>query len=202
MNKKKWMNIYNSLLRLCFHQYINQAKPEVIEEFDSHYQNFIDKHWSNPNKEKVRFFGGDMLLGMAYLTLHRTVEFTKSDLTCSEAEEVLAIKNWNVLNIRTYSDFITYYGIDVVYLAETKSNNSPLYSSESEKLEFFIKKIRNSVGHYNYEIIGIDAIRFFDVLPNNGTKQMECVFNYSQFLRFCIEYVSIVNDVLRKLNPV
>ena len=81
MNKQKWMNIYNSILRLRFYAYLESRKPSVINEFDTHFQEFVDTFGLNSNKDTVKFFGGQMLIGLSYLILVRTNEYIKNDYT-------------------------------------------------------------------------------------------------------------------------
>lgn len=74
MNLPKWMLIFNSFARLQFYAFLETQRPNAITDLDKHFQDFVDLHGYNPNKtDTVRFFGGDMLIGLSYLILVRTL---------------------------------------------------------------------------------------------------------------------------------
>ena len=200
MNLPKWMNIYNSLIRMKFYAFLETSKPEVIVELDNHFQGFVDTQGLNPsNKDKVRFFGGDMLIGLSYLILVRTTEYIKNELDDIERIEVLKISNWNLYNISTFNDLISKYSINVTKLADKKHNGDLYYTNDSEKLEYYIRKLRNSLGHYHYINPDMKSIKLTDINPRNQQIEMECEFKYSDFLNFCMDYGYIVNASLYKL---
>ena len=200
MNLQKWINVYNSILRLRFYAYLETYNPSVLKDIDNSFQDFVDRFNQNPNKDEVRFFGGQMLMGLSYLILVRTNEYINSDLTPEEAEIVLKIENWRTLIIESYDDLISHYCIDVKILRERKSNGELHYSNDQEKLQYFIRKLRNAVSHYHYENPTNESIKLTDINPNNNQTEMECLFKYSDFLIFCMDFGTVINDTLFRLN--
>jgi len=200
MNLQKWKNIFNSVLRLRFYAFLETYKPFVLKDIDNHFQDFVDSFNLNPVKDEVKFFGGQMLMGLSYLTLVRTNEYIKSELTPGEVETVLRIENWNALNINSYDDFISRYGFNVRILRERKSNGVLNYHNDQEKLQYFIKKLRNAVSHYHYDNPTNETIKLTDINPKNNQSEMECILSYSDFLNFCMDFATVINDTLYRLN--
>jgi hypothetical protein len=199
MDLPKWMNIYNSLLRIKFYAYLEMFKPEVISNLDKHFQEFVDTNGLNPSKtDIVRFFGGDMLIGFTYLTLVRTVEYIEKSIDDFERTEVLKISNWNLFNVSTYNDIISKYSINVIKLPQNRPNGKPFYTNDIEKLEYFIQKIRNSISHHKYANPDMENLILID--DYGGYTKMECVFKYSDFINFCMDYCFIVNKSLYELH--
>ncbi|TYB72675.1 hypothetical protein ES676_10905 [Bizionia saleffrena] len=197
MKQQKWMNIYNSILRLRFYAFLELKKSFVINEFDTHFQEFVDDFNLNKNKDKAKFFGGQMLIGLSYLILVRTNEYIKNELSEREAIDVLKIDNWKIIEISSYEAFVFKYNISVKRLKEKNKKGILLYNNDSQKLNYFINKLRNSVSHYRYDT-DIDNIILTDINPNNNDIEMKCSLKYSDFLNFCADYGTIVNDTLIK----
>ena len=199
MNKKKWLNIYNSIIRLKFYAYLESERSNVLNEFDSQFQKFVDDFGINPKNEKVRFFGGQFLIGLSYLILVRTSEFIKNELSDTDAEIVLKIDNWKQFKVESFSDLVSRYRIKVNTLIDRKNNGKLIYSDDHQKLKFFITKLRNAVSHFNYENPDNYTIKLKDINPNSDRLEMECLFNYADFLNFCMDFGFIVNNCLGEL---
>ncbi|HNW51941.1 MAG TPA: hypothetical protein PKH79_12720 [Prolixibacteraceae bacterium] len=198
MNLPKWMFIFNSFVRLQFYAFLETHRPEAIADLDKHFQYFVDTNGYNPQKtDTVRFFGGDMLIGLSYLILVRTFEYVNKDLSNNEKLDVLKIENWNIFKVTTFDNLINRYSITVNLLADQRKNKL-YYSNDAEKLDFFVRKIRNSIGHHRYTYPDMDSIKLIDI--NNGIVEMECVFKYSNFLNFCMDYFHIVNTKLYSIH--
>ena len=201
MNLPKWMLIFNSWTRLQFYAFLETQRPEAIADLDNHFQYFVDSYGYNPDKiDKVRFFGGDMLIGLSYLILVRTFEYIDKELDYSEKSNVLEISNWNLFDVFTFNDLVSKYSINVIKLLDKKQNGTTIYSNDSEKLEYFIRKLRNSIGHHHYTNPDMESIKLIDINPYSGNTEMECIFKYSSFLNFCMDYFHIVNTKLYSLH--
>ncbi len=201
MNLPKWMLIFNSWTRLQFYAFLETQRPEAITNLDKQFQDFVDSYGYNPYKtDTVRFFGGDTLIGLSYLILVRTFEYIDKELNDIEKRDVLEISNWNLINVFTFNDLVSRHSINVIKLLDKKQNGSKLYSNDSEKLEYFIRKLRNSIGHHHYTNPDMDSIKLIDINPNSGNIEMECIFKYSSFLNFCMDYFHIVNTKLYSLH--
>jgi hypothetical protein len=199
MDLAKWMKIYNSIIRFKFYTYLEAQKPNIIEDFDKHYQDFVNTHMENTNNDKVLFFGGDMLIGLCYLVLVRTNEFLKNELDSVQIDKILSIENWELIGVRNLKELENKYDIEIKQLAEKTKKGKSYYSNDSEKLLFFIRKLRNSLGHYRYENPTLDSIKLVDENPNNKITEMECIFKYADFLNFCSDFGILVNDGLYKM---
>lgn len=197
MKQQKWLNIYNSILRLRFYAFLELKKSFVINEFDTHFQEFVDDFGLNKNKDEAKFFGGQMLIGLSYLILVRTNEYIKNELSEREAIDVLKIDNWKIINISSYEAFVLKYNINVKSLKEKNKKGILLYNNDTQKLNYFVKKIRNSVSHYRYDT-NIDNITLTDINPNSNDIEMKCSLKYSDFLNFCADYGTIINESLIK----
>jgi len=196
MNKQKWMNIYNSIIRLRFYAYLESNKPTVINEFDKHFQDFMDSFGLNPKKDTVKFFGGQMLIGLSYLILVRTNEYIKNELSESEAEDIIKIENWKRIGIKNYNELISKYNIKIKTLKEKNKKGAPLDYDDNQKLDYFLRKLRNAVSHYSYDTDN-DNITLTDINPNSKDVEMKCSLKYPDFLNFCADYGTIINDALR-----
>ncbi|MBA7528585.1 hypothetical protein ES705_20773 [subsurface metagenome] len=194
MNLLKWLNIYNSILRLKFYTYLETHNPDVIKEFDSHFQRFINEHGLNTKVEKVKFFGGDILVGLCYLILVRTNEFIKNELNEAEKDIVLQIDNWKIFGVSNFSDITSRYNLTITTLVEKNNRGNFYYTNDREKLEFFIRKLRNAISHHNYDHPSKSHIKLIDQNPND--RKMECIFKYSGFINFCMDFGHMVNDCL------
>lgn len=197
MNTKKWLSVYNSIIRLKFYSYLASNESEIVNEIDKEYQKFVNDFDLNPNDEKVKFFGGHFLMGLSYLILVRTNEYLTKEFTISERCEILSIENWKQLGINDFNKILSNYNIDLITLRET-NNGGYNYTNDSEKLEFFLGNIRHSLSHYNYENSDLRTIRLWNYY--NGIMKMECEIPYSSFLNFSADFGIAVNEGLKKIN--
>jgi len=87
--------------------------------------------------------------------------------------------------------------ININILAETKKNGTKHYNSDTEKLAFFMRKIRNSVSHYRYEHPDMSSIRLEDV-NFQEVIELDITMPYAEFINFCADMGCIINDTIIK----
>ena len=201
MNKKKWLQIFNSILRLQFFMKTVIDNGEVKNFLDSRYQEFIDKNHSNPNYEKVEVMGGDFFIGFSYLIFIRINEYIDKEMSLEVKNKLWNFSYWEHLKVKEFDDFIKRYGIKIIELKEFKNNGRPNYSNENEKLSFLNKKIRNSLSHYKYKFYDNGSLTLFDSHPSNGEIEMKISLNYYQFVNYIQDFGIIVNNIVeREIN--
>lgn len=197
--KKKWLPVFNSILRLKFYAYIsNPVNREVLYPIDREYQRFISDAGFNPDNEEVKFFGGDFLFGFVYVILVRTHEFLQNELTNENRKRILQISNWP--NLSSFKEIIDFYNIDLKEFKERDVKGRPFYNNEDEKLSFLIANIRHSFSHFKYESISSDKLRLFNKYNNN--IKMDCIIPKASLVDFSADYGIAVDIGLRSFFSV
>jgi hypothetical protein len=172
------------------------TNSQLIKELDREFTLFVNNYVGIQDKN-LRFFGGNTLIGFSYLVLVRMFEFLKKHFDKTQIYELFKSSDWQAIGISQFSDFIHKYRITNAYLAETKKNGTRYYNSDTEKLAFFMNKIRNSVSHYRYEHPDMSSIRLTD-LNMQGQIELDITMPYSVFINFCADIGCIINDNIIK----
>jgi len=193
----KWLEIYNSIIRLKFYSYLKMQNSRIINDIDKEYQQFVNNNNLNPKDEAVEFFGGDFLIGLSYLILVRTNEFLNKESLKAEKYKVLDIENWKKLGIESFDKILSKYNIELITLLDTKNNRDYNYMNDNEKIAFFLTNIRHSLSHYNYNKTDLETIKFWN--NHNNKLKMECKMKYSSFLNFSADFGIAVNIGLGKI---
>ncbi|KQC13678.1 MAG: hypothetical protein APR63_07875 [Desulfuromonas sp. SDB] len=196
--KNKWLEVYNSIVRLKFYTYLEMTNSQLIKELDREFTLFVN-NYVGIQDNNLRFFGGNTLIGFSYLVLVRMFECLKKHFDKTQIDELFKTSDWQAIGINQFSDFTNKYRITIAYLAETKNNRTRYYNSDTEKLVFFMNKIRNSISHYRYEHPDMLSIRLTDVKIKKKQEKIELdiTMPYAGFINFCADIGCIINDTIK-----
>jgi hypothetical protein len=194
---RKWMHIYNSIVRLKFYNYLEINGGAIMDDLDKQFTDFVASHLGIHEKG-LRFFGGNTLVSFAYLILVRMNEVLKSELSPEDVKQVFSDLDWKIIEVDGFSELQTKYKINMVTLVEVSAKGKKYYTNDMEKLRHFIRKLRNSVSHNNYDHPDEHSIRLFDIEPHSKTMEMDVVMPYADFLNFCADIGIIVHETVRK----
>ena len=194
--QKKWLEIYNSIIRLKFYTYLENNQSELLIKLDSEFAAFVKTH-VGITQDGLRFFGGNTLMGLAYLTLIRMFETLNYELDSDDVDRLFKRTNWKLIGLNSFSDIENKYNLKLNVLATSTAKGKKYYNNDLEKIHFFIRKIRNSVSHYSYDHPNKNSIRLIDKNQQN-IIELDVVMPYADFLNFCADIGIALNDAIIK----
>jgi len=194
--QKKWLEIFNSIIRLKFYTYLENNQSELLSRLDSEFAAFVKTH-VGITQDDLRFFGGNTLMGLAYLTLIRMFETLNSELDSDDVDRLFLSANWEAIGLKSFSDLENRYNLRLNVLATSTAKGKKYYDNDLEKIHFFIRKIRNSVSHYRYDHPNNKSIRLIDKNQQN-TIELDVVMPYANFMNFCADIGIVLNDAIIK----
>ncbi|KQC12029.1 MAG: hypothetical protein APR63_11855 [Desulfuromonas sp. SDB] len=192
----KWREVYNSILRLKFYTYLEITNSKLIKDLDCEFNSFAKKYVCTQDTN-LRFFGGNTLIGFSYLVLVRMFEILNKYFDKAQIDNLFKTSDWKAIGINQFSDLSKKYKINIDVLVETKRNGTKYYDSDTDKLAFLMRKIRNAVSHYRYEHPDMLSIRLTDV-NGQGQVELDLTMPYADFINFCADMGCIINDTLIK----
>ncbi len=190
----RWLEVFNSILRLKFYAYLETKNSHLLEELDNEFTEFARKS-VNAKENNLRFFGGNTLMGFSYLVLVRMFETLKSKFDHKYIDQLFLTSDWGNLGINNFSDLKSKYNMQINTFAEKKSNGKRYYDTDTEKIRFLMNKIRNSVSHYRYDHPDDRTIRLKDI-NSGGIVELDMSMSYASFLNFCADVGCLVNDTI------
>ena len=110
--KNKWLEVYNSIVRLKFYTYLEMKDSQLIKDLDLEFTLFAKKYVGTQDTN-LRFFGGNTLIGFSYLVLVRMFETLNKHFNDTQIDDLFKTSDWQALGINQFSDFTAKYKINI-----------------------------------------------------------------------------------------
>lgn len=197
MDRDKWLQIFNSIIRLQFFMKTQIDNGDVKKYLDDNYQEFLNVHPDIQKKENESIIGGDFFIAFSYLVFVRIIEYIDKETTSDFKNEIWDFRNWHHLDVHNFDELIKRYRIKIDILEKRKKNGSGFFNNDNEKLEDLNYRIRNSLSHFRYGLCDNGNLILEDINPRNNRVEMKLTINYFQFVNYVQDFGIVVHNIVR-----